>query len=106
MYTVDEITKMLETQSQEDIVKNFTDALNAAAKRKAEQENTVLKAKAADEVMEVLINFLHKYYPEWGKVTVTGKDLIEILDSTKFFTKKIELPNLDPLSDFLKKHKL
>lgn len=106
MYTVEEIMKMLDTKSQEEVVKEFTTALNAAAKRKAEEAKTVTKTKEADEVMHTLMSFLAKYYPEWGKTSLTGKDLVKILDNTKFFSHEFKMPSLDPLSNFLKEHKL
>lgn len=108
MYTVDEIMKMLDTQSQDDLVKEFTTNLNAAARRKAEDKKNAAKVMDADKVMTALVAFLKMYYPEWSKVTVTGKDLVDILDNTKALAHgfEVKLPSLDPIASFLKENKL
>ena len=96
MYNVDDILKMLaDGQTADDIAKSFADTLNAAIKKSKEEEEAAAakaaeaKLKAQKEsdtkiVIEVLVNYLIKYYPDAAEIIkneeVNVNDFIYVVD--------------------------
>lgn len=116
MYTVEDIMKMLDSKSEQDVCAEFTKTMNEALKRRAEEKAAAEKKlqekkekkNAADAVAKVINEFVRTWYPKLMPEDFTGEEIITMLDNTARFTHSFKnfMPSVksadDILSDWLK----
>lgn len=128
MYDVNELYKALQAGANpDDMVRQFTDAMNAAIKQKNEEDqkakqNYARKVAAMQAIIGDLCDFLVEFYPELPvtndlRGSIDATDILESLDDaveqlktvTNFVKKQIPVekhinikPNEDAIARFLK----
>lgn len=94
MYTVEDIMKMLDSKSEQDVAAEFTKTMNEAIKRRAEEKAAAEKKLQEEQnkkddakALAASINrFMRAYYPSLIPEDFTGEEIITMLDSTKRLT--------------------
>jgi GTP1/Obg family GTP-binding protein len=124
MYNVEELYKALQAgASADDMVRQFTDAMNAAIRQKNEDDQKTKqtyarKVAAMQAIIGDLCDFLVEFYPELPitddlRGSIDATDILESLDeavnqvrSVTNFVKNIPVekhkPNEDAIARFLK----
>lgn len=94
MYTVEDIMKMLDSKSEQDVCAEFTKTMNEAIKRRAEEKAAAEKKlqeenekkDAANAVASAINKFMRDWYPKLLPEDFTGEEIIAMLDNTARFT--------------------
>ena len=128
MYDVNELYKALQAGANaDDMVRQFTDAMNAAIRQKNEddqkaKQSYARKVAAMQAIIGDLVDFLVEFYPELPitddlRGSIDATDILESLDDavnqlknvTNFVKKQIPVekqinikPNEDAIARFLK----
>lgn len=110
MYTKNELLKMLETTSADDLAATFTSALNEAIKEKEAAENEARKRiaeRAALEndtalLMEHIKNYLEVHYPTFPSDIFTKVDISTTVDAfDKVFNDKNLIQEVNTLRNLM-----
>lgn len=81
----DYIAEMLEKESEEEVVKNFTSSLNDIKKEKAAKNE---KAKDSEKLIKAINDYAAKYYPELElSLDPSSDELIKIFDEVKHYSE-------------------